>query len=69
MNRGRLHSTLARLQGISARPKSANSVPTALARREFTKSPCTSKAKLVVMPHDGHGMPLRMRNVQGGKPS
>src|SRR5690348_15405598 len=69
MNQSRLHSKLARLQGISARPKIANRVPTALAHSEFARSPCISRAKLVVMPHDGQGSPLRTRNVQGGKPS
>lgn len=49
----------AMLQGISARHSAASNVPTALARREFHKSPCISSAKLVVIPHDGHGRPVK----------
>jgi hypothetical protein len=58
MNSVRPQTTQARHQGISKRQNPANSVPIALARREFLKSPCISKAKLVVMPHDGHGRPV-----------
>src|SRR5437868_3073398 len=61
---GRLHQTLARLHGITASPNRARRVPTALARNEFSRSPCISKAKLVVMPHEGQGIPVRDRNVQ-----
>jgi hypothetical protein len=68
IKKGRPHSAQARLQGMKARQQTASRVPTALARSEFHRSPRTSKAKLVVMPHDGQGIPVRKRNVHGGRP-
>ncbi len=47
-----------RHQGIAARHTSASRVPTALACNECRRSPWTSRAKLVVMPHDGQGSPV-----------
>src|SRR5262245_51767923 len=55
--------------GISVAQKNANRVPTQLARSEFSTSPRTSSAKLVVMPQDGQGFPVHTLNVHGGKPS
>ena len=57
-NSVRLQTTLARHQGMSVRQNTASNVPTALARSELTTSPLISRAKLVVMPHDGHGRPV-----------
>jgi hypothetical protein len=50
-----LQKAQTRLHGMNARKQIARSVPTALARSEPSKSPRTSRAKLVVMPQDGHG--------------
>jgi hypothetical protein len=69
MKNGRPNHAQARFHGISARQKSARSVPTALALSEFQTSPCIKSAKLVVMPHDGHGTPVTALNVHGGRPS
>jgi hypothetical protein len=63
----RLHTKLARHQGMSIRQNRASSVPTALARSELDTSPRTSRAKLVVMPHEGQGTPVVRKNVQDGK--
>ena len=46
-------------QGMSARQNAASMVPTALAQREFQRSPWTRSAKLVVMPQDGQGKPVK----------
>jgi hypothetical protein len=58
MKNGRPKYALARFHGTSARQKSASTVPTAFALSEFHRSPCRSRAKLVVIPHDGHGTPV-----------
>ncbi len=54
-NTVRPQTTLATLHGRSVRQSKASSVPAALARSEFSTSPRTSSAKLVVMPHEGQG--------------
>src|SRR5207253_8394136 len=69
MNSDRPRNALVRLQGMKIRQKTASSVPTALARSEFFKSPRTSNAKLVVMPQEGQGSPVTSLKLQGGKPS
>jgi hypothetical protein len=46
-------------QGMSAKQNAASMVPTALAQREFQGSPCTRRAKLVVIPQDGQGKPVK----------
>jgi len=58
IHNGRPRTTEARFHGMRARQKAANRVPTQLARSEWRTSPCTSSAKLVVMPHDGQGSPV-----------
>jgi hypothetical protein len=55
MKNVRFQAAQARLQGMNARKPAARTVPTALALSEFSRSPRTSRAKLVVMPQDGHG--------------
>jgi hypothetical protein len=69
MNSGRARIALTTAHGIRASQNRASKVPTELAQSEFSTSPRMSRAKLVVMPHDGHGMPVSTRNVHGGKPS
>ncbi len=69
MKNGRPKYAQARFHGISARQKSASSVPTAFALSEFHRSPCIRSEKLVVIPHDGHGKPVTLLNVQGGSPN
>src|SRR5579883_1087434 len=56
-------------QGMSASQNTASSVPTQLARSEFHTSPWTSREKLVVIPHDGHGFPVIATMVHSGSPS
>ena len=68
-NTVRPRTTLATLHGTRNKPRMPSSVPAALARSEFSTSPRTSRAKLVVMPHDGQGIFVRLWNVQGGRPS
>src|SRR5262249_7892313 len=58
MKNGRFQYALAKHHGISSRQKPASKVPTALARNEFPTSPRINRAKLVVMPHDGQGIPV-----------
>src|SRR5262249_9667047 len=48
---------------------SASVVPTQLARSELTTSPRTRRAKLVVIPHDGHGRWNIRWKLHGGSPS
>ena len=55
-NTVRPRTTLTTLHGISRTQSTARSVPATLARAELTRSPRTNRAKLVVMPHDGHGI-------------
>jgi hypothetical protein len=57
-NRVRRRNTQAMLQGMNSRPNTASRVPTQLARSELARSPCISRAKLVVIPHDGQGTPV-----------
>ena len=47
----------------------AISVPAQFARSDATTSPRTSRAKLVVIPHDGHGLPVSTTKLHGGMPS
>jgi hypothetical protein len=54
-NTGRPQNTEARPHGISARQNKASKVPTALACSDARQSPWASRAKLVVIPHDGQG--------------
>ena len=68
-NKARPTTTLATTQGMSSRQNIASRVPTQLARAEFSGLPCMSKAKLVVMPHDGQGTCVILAKVQGGSPS
>jgi len=68
MKSGRPRSEQMRHHGTSARQNAASSVPTALAFNEFQTSPRISRAKLVVMPHEGQGTPVRSLKVQGGSP-
>ena len=65
----RPRAALATLHGISPRRNVASSVPTGLARSDATGSPCMSRAKLVVMPQDGHGTPVSRRKLHSGNPS
>src|SRR5262245_60861422 len=44
-------------------------LPTQLARIDASLSPRTRRAKLVVIPHDGHGLPVRITKLHGGMPS
>jgi len=65
-DRPRMTATAA--QGTNNIPKPHKRVPTQLARIELRTSPRTSRAKLVVMPQAGHGLPVCARKVQGGRP-
>ncbi|MCS6850995.1 MAG: hypothetical protein NZ700_07470 [Gemmataceae bacterium] len=76
MNSGRARQALASPHGTRAKPNTAVSVPTAFAWSEYQTligRPCTrpsiNRAKLVVMPHDGHGRPANARKEHGGSPS
>src|SRR5207245_8387700 len=55
--------------GITRAQKTASPVPTQFAFIEFQTSPRTNRAKLVVIPHDGHGIPVISWNRHGGMPS
>src|ERR1041385_4284085 len=44
-------------------------LPTQFAFAEATTSPRTNRAKLVVIPHDGHGLPISTAKLHGGMPS
>ncbi len=47
----------------------AISVPAQFAFSEATTSPRTRSAKLVVIPHAGHGLPVIITKLHGGIPS
>src|SRR6266540_6506825 len=44
-------------------------LPTQFAFAEATTSPRTRRAKLVVIPHDGHGLPMSTAKLHGGMPN
>ncbi len=44
-------------------------LPTQFARSEAATSPRTNSAKLVVIPHDGHGFPVSATKLHGGIPN
>jgi hypothetical protein len=69
MNRVRPSTAQVKAHGMQARPTRASKVPTALACSDAHRSPWISRAKLVVMPHDGQGSPHSTLKVQGGRPS
>ncbi len=60
---------LANPQGRRSIKKNARADPTGLALSAFPRSPLTIKAKLVVIPQEGHGWPVRIMKLQGGNPS
>jgi len=60
---------LAMPQGRTSIKKKARADPTGLALSAFPRSPLTIKAKLVVIPQEGHGLPVRIMKLQGGNPS
>jgi len=67
--RSRPRSDDAMLHGMNNAQKTASPVPTQFARNEFEISPRTKSAKLVVIPHDGHGISAIRRKLQAGIPS
>jgi len=56
-------------QGTANPAAIAKAVPPTLALSACQNCPRTTRAQAVVMPHDGHGLPITARNVHGGNPN
>src|SRR5205823_2428445 len=69
MNSNRPASPPATAQTSSAAQDTATTVPTQFARTDDRTSPRTSRAKLVVIPHAGHGLPVSTTKLHGGIPN
>src|ERR1041384_578132 len=63
------HRLLASAQTIVPAQSTQMQLPTQFARSEESTSPRTNSAKLVVIPHDGHGFPVIVTKLYAGMPS